>query len=269
MKTSLLQSLRQHLENHHSDEWLFYRHIILFLIFSSFGLYFVIETMQLGNYWRYILSMVDMTIVIFFSLEILIRFVITPNKWEWIRKPSIWIDILAILPFYLSFWSQFFLHFYRGFLFLRTLSLFKRSILARRFSETYRANREDFKLFFLLFVSIVLFFSFIIFQVENPVNPHVFDTIGQAMWWTIVTMFTVGYGDIVPVTSLGRLIAAFVMLSGVSVMAILTGIVVKGFFSKLEDMICENCGHSPHDEDANHCKKCGQPLPKESVISKQ
>ena len=118
---------------------------------------------------------------------------------------------------------------------------------------------------FVLFILICIWLggSFIIAFIEQD-N---FDNIGTALWWTIVTMTTVGYGDISPQTELGQALAAIIMILGYATIAIPTGIISSEFATIAQQnktgVICRNCGESGHDNDAKFCKDC---LASESIF---
>lgn len=116
---------------------------------------------------------------------------------------------------------------------------------------------------FFIFIMINIIGS-LMYLIEGSVNEQ-FDSIPRAIYWTIVTMTTVGYGDISPITNLGQFIAASVMLLGYSVIAIPTGIVTREFISKKDEshhstQTCLSCTREGHDEDADFCKYCGHEL---------
>jgi voltage-gated potassium channel len=119
-----------------------------------------------------------------------------------------------------------------------------------------------------IFLSFVLLLSTIlgtiIYVVENHANPD-FSSIPQSIYWAIVTITTVGYGDISPVTPLGKMVASLVMLLGYAIIAVPTGIVTVELskqFGKKNNLTesCPGCGHDGHDPDARFCKFCGHAL---------
>ena len=108
----------------------------------------------------------------------------------------------------------------------------------------------------------LLFSSTGMYYLEHIENPEI-NTLVDSIWWAIVTMTTVGYGDIVPVTIGGKAMAGVVMLMGLALIAILTAIVTKMFmdhFFGKRYHVCTKCNYPRHDFDANHCKNCGNQL---------
>lgn len=98
------------------------------------------------------------------------------------------------------------------------------------------------------------------YVVEGGVNG--FTSIPTSIYWAVVTVTTVGYGDISPVTPVGKFLSIVVMLCGYSIIAVPTGIVTSEFRQKSvkNDMACQRCGNSENDSDARYCKKCGERL---------
>jgi voltage-gated potassium channel len=97
----------------------------------------------------------------------------------------------------------------------------------------------------------------------NGPAAHQFDSIPRSIYWAIVTITTVGYGDISPATTLGQLIAAMVMIAGYAIIAVPTGIVSAEFVAANRvnnSLVCPHCMEEGHDDDAQHCKHCGGAL---------
>lgn len=124
------------------------------------------------------------------------------------------------------------------------------------------ALRNSFRKIFIFMVFIlilVLLLGSIMYVVEGSENG--FNSIPLSIYWAVITLTTVGYGDIVPITDLGKFIATFIMLLGYSIIAIPTGIVsaeiTKRRGNKIQTRICPNCEESEHQKDAHFCKNCG------------
>jgi voltage-gated potassium channel len=115
-------------------------------------------------------------------------------------------------------------------------------------------------LFFIL--TLVTIIGSVLYVVEGAVNSG-FSSIPRSIYWAIVTLTTVGYGDIAPITDLGRFLAAIVMLMGYSIIAVPTGIMTAEIINHAKNtrtIACRNCSHEGHDGNAKHCKYCGFPL---------
>ena len=109
----------------------------------------------------------------------------------------------------------------------------------------------------------VTIFGTVIYFVEHNINPKI-DSIPRSVWFSIVTLATVGYGDIVPITALGQFLSAILMVLGYGVIAVPTGIVTSELISSTKTnqstQACETCSREGHDDDAVHCKYCGDKL---------
>ncbi len=181
--------------------------------------------------------------LIIFSIEYLLRIwsVIEerPSKpsweqrWEWAKSPSAIIDLLAILPSILNFFVIIDLRF------LRILRLFRLLKLTRYFASmrilltVLSKEKGSFQaVIFILFIMIVLASSGI-YVVENHAQPEQFESIPKAMWWAVVTLTTVGYGDVIPITTAGKILGAIITILGVGLAALPAGILASGLANEL------------------------------------
>jgi voltage-gated potassium channel len=140
------------------------------------------------------------------------------------------IDLLAILPFFHE------LRLLRLFVLLRVFKLFRYTTSFQTFSSVLSTKKFEFFIL-LMFASIVVFVSSVLIYVMEANNPDSpINTLFEAVYWSIVTISTVGYGDIVPITGEGRIVAMFVIVAGIAVLAFTTSIVVSAFTEKLEDI---------------------------------
>ncbi|SFK68382.1 voltage-gated potassium channel [Halogranum rubrum] len=170
------------------------------------------------------------------------------GRLRFLSRPYPLIDLVAILPFYLgAFVDLQFLRFLRLFWFLR---LFRRDRYVesrRRFVGAYRAQRED--LFVASAGATTLFVasSVSMYFAEHTAQPEAFSSIPETMWWSIVTLTTVGYGDVVPVTPLGRLLGALTALGGIALFAVPSSILAAGFVKQAGESTavdrCPHCGN--------------------------
>jgi voltage-gated potassium channel len=207
---------------------------------------------------------------VLFTLEYLLRIYSSPRPLRYITSFFGIIDLLAILPTFLGlFFDQVtFLLTIRALRLLRMFRIFK---LGRYLKEAavlvkaLQASMYKIIVFFGAVLTLVLILGSLLYLIEGEANG--FTSIPQSVYWAIVTITTVGYGDIAPATVLGKLLASVAMLTGYSIIAVPTGIIsielgkaAKGD-KKRASRKCENCGHGHHDEDASYCKICGKKLP--------
>ena len=170
------------------------------------------------------------------------------------------IDLLAILPFYLHYFVGFDLRVLRILRLLRLLRVFHLTSYmkaTRLISRVFKARKNE------LFISLVLVFflliisSCLIYFTEHTAQPEQFSSIPHTFWWSLITLTTVGYGDMIPVTTVGKALTGVILLSGVALFALPAGIITAGFLdefkrSKLHaDHTCPHCGLPIEEEQHN------------------
>lgn len=161
-------------------------------------------------------------------------------------------DLMAFVPFYLPL-LHVDLMFMRSVRFFRLLRIFKitRYVQAMSYiTDVIRDRAEELLISFTFMLFMLILFSCIMYNLEHVVQPEAFSSIPQAMWWTIITLTTVGYGDIYPITPLGKIFAALTAITGLGLFAIPTAILVSGFNEKVAKH-----KHHPH-----YCPHCGKEL---------
>ncbi|MEP7147585.1 MAG: ion transporter, partial [Acidobacteriota bacterium] len=176
------------------------------------------------------------------------------------------VDLIAILPTYLSLFvpgTQFFLtiRILRLLRIFRVLKLSEYSSASRLITSALMASRKKIFVFLVAVLTIVTVVGSVMYVVEG--EEHGFANIPVSIYWAIVTMTTVGYGDISPQTGLGKFLASLVMILGYGIIAVPTGIVTAelAFAGKpASSQVCPECNAEPHDFDALHCKHCGTRL---------
>lgn len=196
--------------------------------------------------WATTFYVIETASLAIFSLEYGLRvWSIVDNRWRpeyrhplwgrlrFMRSPMAIIDLLAVAPFWLSMFFPMDLRFLRVFRLLRVLKLTRYSAATNLLFEVFRDEaRVIGAAMFSLFLILMLTAS-ATYLVENEVQPVAFANIPQAMWWAIVTVTTVGYGDVVPITPLGKVLGALLGLVGVGMVALPAGILASGFSEAL------------------------------------
>jgi voltage-gated potassium channel len=176
------------------------------------------------------------------------------------------VDLLAILPTYLSIIFPG-THYLLVIRILRVLRIFRVLKLAqylgeiRTLSRALLASRRKITVFLFVVLTLVVIFGSLMYLIEDPENG--FTSIPRSIYWAIVTLTTVGYGDISPQTSLGQAVAALIMILGYSIIVIPTGIIatsVPRAVRPQDNRICPQCQGQSHDADASFCKHCGHKL---------
>jgi voltage-gated potassium channel len=168
--------------------------------------------------------------------------------------PLALVDLIAILPFYLPMVLPLDLRLVR---LLRLFRLFRLFKLARyveslhTLADALRAKKEELVISIVMLLVLLLFSSSLMYVVESEAQPDKFNSIPATMWWSVATLTTVGYGDVFPITPLGKLLGAFIAILGIGVFALPTGILATGFAEALQrrriasaTIHCPHCGRS-------------------------
>jgi len=169
------------------------------------------------------------------------------------------VDLLSIIPFYLPMLIPFDLKVLRAVRLIRLFQLFKLTrYTTSLFSIIHVIRKKSSQLLSSLAVLLILITisSLLMYSVENPAQPTVFNNAFSGMWWAVCTLTTVGYGDIYPITVLGKLFGSVIALLGIGLLAIPTAIISSGFME-----LSNAKRHDPHDSDGHYCPHCGKKLP--------
>jgi voltage-gated potassium channel len=215
------------------------------------------------------LRIFEFVLVIIFSVEYAMRIYISdithPSKnrissaLKFIFSPYGLIDLLAILPFFITLLVKVDLRYLRILRLMRVLRILKIS----RYSSSLKLIRDvlmekssEIGMTFLIAFILLIISGFVMFSIENKVQPDVFPDVFASLWWAVITLTTVGYGDIYPVTALGKVINGFVAVLGIGLITLPAGIISAGFIEKIsrtkkehKKEICPHCGKEiVHDD---------------------
>lgn len=220
---------------------------------------FIAQTYPLSPNVRSRLELLDFIILILFTIEYVIRFWAAENKKKFVLDPLSLIDLLIIIQGSLRFLNISYLRIFRWFRVLRLIRFIDVKI------SVFRIQTEDgiiFARIIFTLLTIIFIFSGLIYQVEHPVNPEIFKTFLDAVYFSVVTMTTVGFGDVTPLSEMGRFLTILMILTGIALIPWQLGDLIKQLVkaSNHIDTICVGCGWSVHDKDARFCKRCGTPL---------
>lgn len=174
------------------------------------------------------------------------------GRLRFIVSPLALIDLAVILPAYLPgemFLDLRFARIVRVVRMLRVLKFARYSRTLRTFGAVFEAKRADISLVTLFLMLLVVLASSVMYFVEHPAQPQSFSSIPAAMWWTVMTLTTVGYGDIYPITPVGKLLGAIIALIGIGFFALPAGLLAAAFADELakqrekrKPRVCPHCG---------------------------
>ena len=197
---------------------------------------FSVETLpNLKPQTKAILNSIEVFCVIVFTAEYLARIYVADNKPKFIFSFFGLIDLFAILPFYLSFGLDLrSLRVLRMFRLFRLLKLVRYNRAMRHFAKAMLLAKEQIILFMGVTLVLIYFAAIGIYYFENEAQPEHFSSIFDSLWWSIVTLTTVGYGDVYPITVGGRIFTFFILLIGLGIVAIPTGIISSSLTKVVE-----------------------------------
>lgn len=215
---------------------------------------------------RALLYFFEWFFTILFTIEYILRLISVGRSIRYATSFYGIIDLLAILPTYLSliFPGSHYLTVIRV---LRVLRIFRVLKLvqylaeARLLMQALRASRRKITVFIFAVLTLVVILGSLMYVIEG--EKHGFTSIPRGIYWSIVTLTTVGYGDISPKTGLGQALAAVIMILGYSIIAVPTGIMsveIARIKDKSATQVCPECSAEGHDNDAVFCKYCGSRL---------
>lgn len=204
---------------------------------------------------------------ILFTIEYLLRLYAAPNRLRYMFSFYGVVDFLSIIPTYVSFFvvgvqPLLVVRFLRILRIFRILRMADYMQQAGFLAMALRSSKQKIIVFFVTVAVLVTIFGSVVYVVEGAENGYT--SIPVSIYWAIVTMTTVGYGDISPKTPLGQAIASLVMIMGYSIIAVPTGLFTaelnKAMRPQLQPISCPNCGKFGHASGANFCDRCGYDL---------
>ena len=197
---------------------------------------FSVETIpNLSQQTKTLLGYIEVFCVIIFTIEYLLRIYVADRKIGFIFSFFGIIDLLAILPFYLSFGVD--LRSLRALRFLRLfriLKLVRYNRAMNHFTRAIRSAKEEILLFIFITLILIYFAAVGIYYFENQAQPEHFSSIFDSLWWAIITLTTVGYGDVYPITVGGKVFTFFILIIGLGIVAIPTGIISSALTKSLD-----------------------------------
>lgn len=244
--------------------------ILIISIVSSVCIVMLLSVGSMRNKFGTLLYTFEWFFTILFTIEYIIRLYSSPYTWKYVKSFYGLVDLLAIIPTFLDFlWPG--THYLLVIRVLRVLRIFRIMKLATYLGEAnmlllaLRNSRRKVIVFFLTVLTMVVILGSLMYLIEG--ESHGFTSIPKSVYWAIVTLTTVGYGDISPKTEAGQALASLIMILGYSILAVPTGIVTVELGQAMENERkkrvpnrCLNCNETDHDRDAQYCKRCGYQL---------
>ncbi|MCU4163287.1 ion transporter [Carboxylicivirga caseinilyticus] len=225
MKKANLKSIIEDNTNTWGRRFDYFIQILILISLISFAL----ETLpDITQQTRKILYIIEVVSVILFSIEYILRIYVSDKPLKYIFSFYGIIDLLAVLPFYLKFTIDLrALRIFRVFRVFRAFKLIRYSRALRRFHIAFLLIKEELILFFITTAIFIFLSASGIYIFENEAQPEAFKSIFHSLWWAIVTLTTVGYGDIYPITVAGRIFTFFILVLGVGVVTVPAGLVAS------------------------------------------
>ena len=243
--------------------------VLLVMIFLSIIALMLESVPEYYASYQHTFLILEWIFTIFFTIEFLLRLYCVYSPKRYMLSFFGMVDLLSLLPSYLTYFvpGLHSLMIIRGLRLLRVFRIFKLEGFIDQGNIIVRAlnqSRNKIIIFSSTILILVSIFGSLMYLIEHNVNSN-FDSIPRSIYWSIVTITTVGYGDISPTTSLGQFVASIIMLLGYVIIAIPTGIVTSAIImdNNKDDMntiTCPNCAKEGHDTKAIYCDRCGHTL---------
>lgn len=247
---------------------------LIAIIVASVAVIMLDSIVSLDDTYGNLFLQLEWVFTIMFTVEYAARIWCTPNRRAYIFSLYGVVDLLALLPTYLSLLLPqaaplLIIRLLRILRIFRVLRLLPMLNEANELAAALQRSGRKVFVFFSLVIIIATIFGCLLYVIEGPGNG--FDDIPTSVYWAIVTITTVGYGDVTPVTTAGRAISAVGMLVGYAIIAVPTGIItaeltgaqrIRKQREMLESRNCTNCAAVEHDPHAHYCRLCGTGLPR-------
>ena len=244
--------------------------ILLFVILLSILLVMLESVESIGSQYACLLDISEWIITILFTIEYLARIISVKNPKTYIFSFYGVIDLLSTIPKYISLFVLG-THSLVALRALRLLRVFRILKLTRfigesaNFSKALKRSRAKIAVFLSFVIVLCIILGTIMYLVESEEGSG-FNSIPRSVYWAIVTLTTVGYGDIAPITALGQFIASLIMILGYGIIAIPTGIITSEMTKSEKELVpnntqnCANCTEAYHQDNAEFCHKCGHKI---------
>jgi voltage-gated potassium channel len=243
--------------------------LLLIVIVLSVVIVMLESVQAISREYGHALLIAEWTITILFTIEFFARLICIGRPLRYVFSFYGVVDLLAVIPTYLSVFisgSQS-LMVIRALRLVRIFRVFKLSRYlteAQALMVALRETRERIAVFLVTVLSVIVIIGSLMYVIEGAYPDTGFTSIPRSIYWAIVTMTTVGYGDIAPQTVVGQILAAAVMILGYAIIIVPIGVFSAEILAtqqrEISTRVCSNCAAEGHDRDASHCKFCGSRL---------
>ncbi|CAA0087666.1 Cyclic nucleotide-gated potassium channel [Zhongshania aliphaticivorans] len=241
--------------------------LLIVIILSSVGALFVDSVENIHQKYGDFLFAAEVFFTILFTLEYAARIYCSPDRRAYIFSFYGIVDLLATIPTYLSIFLPGAQHLlviriFRVLRVFRVFKLFNYMSEANVLIRSLISSRRKISVFLISVLTLIVVFGALMYLIEGPKSG--FTSLPRSMYWAIVTVTTVGYGDIAPRTPLGQLVAAMAMITSYAIIAIPTGILSAELIQESQRAItnrqCDNCKKFGHEKESKYCRHCGEKL---------
>lgn len=244
--------------------------VLLFWAIALSVLAVMIESVKpIHEKYEFYFIVIEWTFTILFTIEFILRLISVKKPWKYVFSFYGLVDILSILPAYLGLWlvngsSLRIIRILRLLRIFRVLKLMGFLKQATVINKALKASKQKILVFLFAITILTVLLGTVMYLIES--EEAGFTSIPRSIYWAIVTLTTVGYGDIAPLTPLGQFVASIVMITGYAIIAVPTGIVsaeiakTDEFPMQLNTLSCPSCSKEGHDDEAKYCNGCGAKL---------
>jgi len=244
--------------------------VILLIVILISVISVILESVDsINKEYHNIIIAFEWTITILFTIEYFLRIYSINKPLKYIFSFMGIIDLLSIIPTYLIFVFPVAhsLSVIRSIRLIRVFRVFKLSHYLRgahTMQIALRSSRPKIIVFLLSIIILVIVLGTLMYIIEGSYGTIGFDNIPNSIYWAVVTLTTVGYGTVTPITIFGKIVASFIMILGYGIIAVPTGIVTSEFARRKKEKIstqsCPDCAKEGHEVDSKFCKQCGAEL---------
>lgn len=243
--TSVSKYFYDCLENQQDSKWnIVIQSIIIFMIILNIVGMSLDTVADFHNRYGDWFDFIELGTVSFFTFELFLRYIVIGNNSEYSGlkgrikftfTPFTLIDILSILPFFLTFlgFNSSFLRILRLFRVLKLFRTTKTSSFGRAIHKVFVTERENLIMTFTSIGIILVIFTFLVYFLENDAQPHIFSSIPKTLWWAVLTLSTLGYGEMYPITVIGRIITTIITMIGIAFYAIPGGLFTAALIEEI------------------------------------